>query len=46
MQSCDEYGMERVVNNHMLRTDSWGPWHELGQHFQMRTALLNKSDLE
>ncbi|MBF1996294.1 hypothetical protein HW114_12785, partial [Serratia symbiotica] len=37
MQSCGEDGMEEVVNNHMLRTNSWGPWHELGHHFQMRT---------
>lgn len=36
MQSCVENGMEGVVNNDMLRTDSRGPWYELGHHFEMQ----------
>ncbi|QGY31856.1 M60 family metallopeptidase [Pantoea cypripedii] len=35
MQTCDENAMQGVVNNHVLRSDGWGPWHELGHNLQM-----------
>ena len=37
IQSCTENGIKAAVNEQTLRSDGWGPWHELGHHFQMQT---------
>ncbi|WP_227728611.1 M60 family metallopeptidase [Yersinia proxima] len=34
-------GIETVVNTQKLQNAGWGPWHELGHHYQMPTWMFD-----
>ncbi|HHL2561626.1 TPA: M60 family metallopeptidase [Yersinia enterocolitica] len=34
-------GIAEVINTHKLQNEGWGPWHELGHHYQMPAWLFD-----
>nr|WP_159466493.1 M60 family metallopeptidase [Scandinavium goeteborgense] len=41
LQSCSDSAIKAVVNNPTLQHSGWGPWHELGHHFQLQPHTWN-----